>query len=38
MNIEGKKVVVAKSAKEAYEFFMTLENFELLNAFKYSKI
>ncbi|MBT5288793.1 MAG: SRPBCC family protein [Flavobacterium sp.] len=30
MNIEGKKVVVAKSSKEAYEFFMTLENFELL--------
>ena len=30
MNIEGKKVVIAKSSKEAYNFFMTLENFELL--------
>ena len=30
MNIEGKKVEIAKSSKEAYEFFMTLENFELL--------
>ena len=29
MNIEGKKVVIAKSSKEAYNFFMTLENFEL---------
>jgi len=30
MNIEGKKVLIAKSSKEAYNFFMTLENFELL--------
>ena len=30
MNIEGKKVEIAKSSKEAYEFFMMLENFELL--------
>ena len=30
MNIEGTKVNVNKSAKEAYEFFMALENFEQL--------
>ena len=30
MNLEGKKVLIAKSSKEAYNFFMTLENFELL--------
>ena len=30
MNIEGKKVLIEKSSKEAYNFFMTLENFELL--------
>ena len=30
MNIEGKKVLIAKSSKEAYNFFMTLDNFELL--------
>ena len=30
MNIEGNKVLISKSSKEAYNFFMTLENFELL--------
>ena len=30
MNIEGKKVLIAKSSKEAYNFFVTLENFELI--------
>ena len=30
MNIEGKKVSISKSSKEAYNFFMTLENFKLL--------
>lgn len=30
MNIEGAKVTVTKSAKEAYEFFMAVENFEQL--------
>ena len=30
MNIEGKKVLISKSSEEAYKFFMTLENFELL--------
>ena len=30
MNIEGAKVSTQKSAKEAYEFFRTLENFEQL--------
>lgn len=30
MNIEGKKVSISKSSKEAYKFFMTLENFKLL--------
>ncbi len=30
MNIEGNKVLISKSSKEAYNFFMTLENFKLL--------
>jgi len=30
MNIEGKKVLISKSSEEAYKFFITLENFELL--------
>ena len=30
MNIEGAKVIVNKSSKETYEFFMALENFEQL--------
>jgi hypothetical protein len=30
MNIEGAKVTVTKSVKEAYEFFMAVENFEQL--------
>ena len=30
MNIDGNKVLISKSSKEAYNFFMTLENFELL--------
>lgn len=30
MNIEGTKVTVSKSAKEAYHFFRTLSNFEQL--------
>ena len=30
MNIEGKKVSISKLSKEAYNFFMTLENFKLL--------
>ena len=30
MNIEGKKVSISKSSKEAYKVFMTLENLKLL--------
>lgn len=30
MNIEGKKVSVQRSAKEAFEFFVAVENFEQL--------